>query len=52
MRLERPITERLTASLRYDYLRNFSNVDVFDYDRHLVGGYLTYYWQKQPGVHP
>ena len=52
VRLERPITDRLTASLRYDYLRNFSNVDVFDYDRHLVGGYLTYYWQKQPGAHP
>lgn len=50
--LERPITDRLTASVRYDYLRNFSNVDVFDYDRHLVGAYLTYFWQKRPGAHP
>lgn len=48
VRLERPITERLTATLRYGYLDNDSNVAVFDYDRHLVGGYLTYYWQGDP----
>ena len=50
--LERRLTDQLTASLRYDYLRNSSNVAVFDYDRHLVGAYVTYYWQKSPGAHP
>jgi tetratricopeptide (TPR) repeat protein len=48
VRLERPITDRLTASVRYDYLRNASNEAVFDYDRHLVGAYLTYTWQGAP----
>jgi hypothetical protein len=48
VRLERPITDRLTATIRYDYLRNHSNVSVFDYDRHLVGGYLTFTWQGDP----
>ncbi|RIK97865.1 MAG: hypothetical protein DCC71_21460 [Proteobacteria bacterium] len=43
--VERPITERLTAQIRYGYLDNNSNAAVFDYDRHLVGGYLTYTWQ-------
>jgi len=45
VQLERPITPHLTASIRYDYLKNASNVAVFDYDRHLVGGYLTFTWQ-------
>jgi tetratricopeptide (TPR) repeat protein len=48
VRLERPITRWLTASIRYDYLKNDSNVPVFDYDRHLVGGYLTVTWQGEP----
>jgi len=48
VRLERPITDRLTATIRYDYLKNDSNVSVFDYDRHLVGGYLTFTWQGDP----
>jgi hypothetical protein len=48
VRLERPITNWLTASIRYDYLNNESNVPVFDYDRHLVGGYLTVTWQGEP----
>jgi hypothetical protein len=43
--LERPITEWLIASLRYEYTRNDANVEVFDYDRHIVGGYLTVYYQ-------
>jgi tetratricopeptide (TPR) repeat protein len=45
VRLERPLTRWLTATVRYDYLRNASDVAVFDYDRHLVGGYLTLLWQ-------
>jgi hypothetical protein len=48
VRLEKPITDRLTASVRYDYLRNASNEAVFDYDRHLVGAYLTSTWQGAP----
>jgi tetratricopeptide (TPR) repeat protein len=47
--LERPLSQRLTASLRYQYIRNHSNVAVFDYDRQMVfdydrqilGAYLT-----------
>lgn len=43
--VERPITKWLIGSLRYEYTRNDSNVEVFDYDRHVVGGYLTLYYQ-------
>src|SRR5690606_18727758 len=43
--LERPINDWLIASLRYEYTRNDSNVDVFDWDRHVVGGYLTLSYQ-------
>jgi len=39
--LERKLTEWLTASVRYAYVRNRSNVAVYDYDFHLVGAYLT-----------
>jgi tetratricopeptide (TPR) repeat protein len=38
--LERPITSWLDGSVRYQYLRNDSNAVVFDYRRHVVGGYL------------
>ena len=43
--LERPVTDWLIASLRYEYTRNDANVDVFDFDRHVVGGYLTVFYQ-------
>jgi hypothetical protein len=39
--LSRPIFERTTLTLRYRYQDNHSNTDVFDYDRHVVGGYVT-----------
>ena len=39
--LERPVHKFVTASLRYSYLNNDSNVAVFNYDRNLVGLYLT-----------
>lgn len=39
--LERPVHRRVTASIRYSYLKNDSNVRVFDYDRNRVGFYLT-----------
>jgi hypothetical protein len=43
--VERPVTEWLIASVRYAYTRNDSNVEVFDYDRHIVGAYLTAWFQ-------
>jgi len=39
--LERPIAQRVTASLRWTYYNDDSNTDVFDYDRHVVGAYVT-----------
>lgn len=39
--VERPITRWLTGSLGWRYERNHSNVAVFDYERQIVGGYLT-----------
>lgn len=39
--LERPINEVLTASLRYTYYNNDSNVRTYDYDRNIVGLYFT-----------
>jgi hypothetical protein len=41
--LERPIFfDWLIASARWHYTDNASNVDVFDYDRSIIGGYLTF----------
>lgn len=39
--LERPITDHLKVSVRYRHEDDFSNVEVFDYDRNIVGGFLT-----------
>ena len=39
--LERRITEHLKVSARYRHENNGSNVGVFDYDRNIVGGFLT-----------
>lgn len=39
--LSRPITDRLTGTLRWRFQDNDSNTRVFDYDRHVVGAYLT-----------
>ena len=39
--LERPLGDIFSVSARYTYLRNDSNVVVFDYSRHIVGGYLN-----------
>jgi tetratricopeptide (TPR) repeat protein len=40
--LERPVTEYLMLSLRYAYFDNDSNVDVFDYNREILGVYATF----------
>jgi tetratricopeptide (TPR) repeat protein len=39
--LERPVTDWLKASVRWQYQNNDSNTAVFKYDRHIVGGFLT-----------
>jgi tetratricopeptide (TPR) repeat protein len=39
--LERPVVRWLKASLLWRYQDNNSNTDEFDYDRHVVGGFLT-----------
>jgi len=39
--LEKPIYEWLSVSARYSYMLNSSNVIFYDYDRHVVGGYVT-----------
>jgi hypothetical protein len=47
VQLERQITDSFSATVRYAYLKNDSNVAVFDYDRHVVGAYVTYTWQQR-----
>ncbi|HVN39459.1 MAG TPA: tetratricopeptide repeat protein [Myxococcota bacterium] len=44
--LERPITDWLILSGRYRYVDDNSNADPFDYERHVVGGYLTVVWSQ------
>lgn len=39
--LERPVNKYLMLSLRYAYFDNISNVNVFDYDREILGMYAT-----------
>ena len=39
--LTRPITDWLSVSARYQYLNNESNTRVFDYERHIVGAFVT-----------
>lgn len=40
--LERPINDNLTLALRYNYTDDASNVDVFDYNREIIGVYATF----------
>ncbi|MEN8161512.1 MAG: hypothetical protein ABFS41_15695, partial [Myxococcota bacterium] len=40
--LEKVLTENLSTSLRWSYINNNSNAGVFDYDREIVGIYVTY----------
>lgn len=39
--IDRPLTPWLIASMRWHYERNYSNAEVFDYNRQIVGAYLT-----------
>ena len=44
--LEKYITDAWSTSLRYSYTNVNSNVDVFAYDREIVGAYVTYRWNR------
>ena len=44
--LERPLTESLSLAARWAFIDNRSNVDVFDYDRHVFGLHVTYRFQR------
>jgi tetratricopeptide (TPR) repeat protein len=39
--LERPLGARTSAAVRWHFIDSASNVDVFDYDRSIVGAYLS-----------
>jgi len=39
--LERRLTDLVLLSARWSYTNNRSTADVFDYDRHVIGAYLT-----------
>jgi hypothetical protein len=41
-----PVTDWLIVSARYQYTNDDSNTRVFDYDRHIAGGYITLSWEK------
>jgi tetratricopeptide (TPR) repeat protein len=40
--LDHYITDRLVISARYRYVNNESNTRVYDYDQHVIGGFLTF----------
>jgi tetratricopeptide (TPR) repeat protein len=40
--IEKDLNEYLSVSVRWSYLDNESNRRVYDYDRHIVGGYLNF----------
>jgi hypothetical protein len=44
--LEKYITDAWSTSLRYSYTDNDSDVDVFAYDREILGAYVTYRFNR------
>jgi tetratricopeptide (TPR) repeat protein len=46
--LEKRLTEQVKLSARYRYLNNASNVAVYDYDRNVVGAYLSFEFGPTP----
>ena len=44
--LEKYITDAWSTSLRYSYTDNDSDVDVFAYDREILGAYVTYRFSR------
>jgi tetratricopeptide (TPR) repeat protein len=47
LQLDRPITDWLSVAAYYRYTDNDSNTPVFDYDRNIIGGYLTVHYGPQ-----
>jgi hypothetical protein len=45
--LDRPITDWLSVAAYYRYVNDDSNTPVFDYDRNIVGAYLSVYYGPQ-----
>jgi len=39
--LEKGVTDRVSVSTDYLYLHSNSNAGFFDYDRHIIGTYVT-----------
>ena len=39
--LERRIADRVRIGVLYSYIDNASNFELFDYDRQIVGSYVT-----------
>lgn len=44
--LEKKLTDRLSVEIAYRYVNNDSNVAVFDYDREILGFYVTYRFEE------
>ncbi|NIR40027.1 MAG: hypothetical protein GWN79_21110, partial [Actinobacteria bacterium] len=44
--LERQVTDRIGASLRWRFRNNESNRDVYEYDRHRIGAFVTIAWSN------
>lgn len=45
--LDRPITDWMSVAAYYAYTNNDSNTRPFDYDRNVVGGFVTVYYGPQ-----
>ena len=41
--LEKGINRNWSVSARYHFLTNDSNRDAYDYERHIVGGYVNFF---------
>jgi len=46
LELEKYLTDTLSASVRWSYLENDSNVEVYDYDDEITGVYVTYRFKR------
>ena len=42
VRIDRPISERVTATVRWLFYSSDSNTRIFDYDRHIAGALVTF----------
>jgi len=44
--LEKALLENVSTSIKYSYSKEHSNVAVFDYDREILGWYVTYRFRR------